>query len=265
MFKSFWTSIKKTSNASASNAGAPCTQWEHLEVFGEDLVRRMSIYAQDTRKDPNDCRRGVQTVEFHGWISSVKATVTKELGGESEQMKSIGAAEWRHKHRQEGLNKGAWTISDSLQIDVKYLEELLAAVRLGKLLRPRTPEGGTVINVSVQHNSGILNIANVIDRATQTVQSAPTLSSVRKSEWVVLMAELRQALSSVSSGKLADAELVAELADTVAKELEKKAPRRKALEISSGGLIDAAKALSTVAPAVIEVAQRIARFVCNPV
>ena len=256
--------FKKRSRPSNSKGPEPRTQWEYLEVSGQDLIMRMSVFAQDVRKDPDDCRRGVQTTDFEGWISSVKQTVTMNFGEECDQMKSIALAQWRHKHRIDQLYSGRWNIADSLQIDVLYLEELLAVVRWVKLLRPPTPEGGTVINVSVQNNSGILNIANVIDRATQIVQSAPTLSKERKSEWNVLMAELRQAISAVPSDRLEDAELVAELAGTIAKELEKKAPRRKALEISSTGLIDAARGLSNIVPAAIEIAKRISQFVCHP-
>ena len=116
-------------------------------------------------------------------------------------------------------------------------------------------------HINVHDVVGPVNIKSKLDRVSQVVNAAPKLDDPSKTEFQNLMNELRGALESIAEQKPQDSERVAQAAEMVANEVAKDEPSKSFLAISAEGLKEAAKAVESIAPSVLAVAQKIATFV----
>ena len=110
-------------------------------------------------------------------------------------------------------------------------------------------------------NQSIVNIGSTIIKATQNLQTAPTITDSSRAQISALFDELKKALESVPAETAKDAKIVAVKAETLSKELAKPKPRNRELKISSAGLLEAASAIAQTVPKVLGVAKEIATFV----
>lgn len=122
----------------------------------------------------------------------------------------------------------------------------------------------TTNHIKISNVVGPVNVQSSLDGAIQSVRSAPALSPATRDEMATLLRELKDCLATAPPDRKEEAELVREQAEAVADELKKPAPRAGALRVKASGLIEAAKVLREVVPVAIEVAQKIAMFVANP-
>lgn len=127
-------------------------------------------------------------------------------------------------------------------------------------------EGGNVTNnhINISNVVGPVNVQSSLDGAIQSISNAPALSQGVRDDMAGLLVELRNCLACAPAARKEDVELVGEQAEAIAEELKKPAPRSQALRLKASGLIEAAKALREVVPATIDVAQKIAKFVSDP-
>jgi hypothetical protein len=118
-------------------------------------------------------------------------------------------------------------------------------------------------SVQVIHNSGILNVNSTLTDVTQSIQKNDSLPEATKENLLKLFEEFKASLASTPTSHSEEAEVAAEQAAVIAKEFERKPPRKSALEISGKGLVEATKALAKVVPGAITIAEKIASFVAG--
>jgi chaperonin cofactor prefoldin len=119
-------------------------------------------------------------------------------------------------------------------------------------------------NINIKDVVGPVNVKARLDHVTQNVNTASTFTDVQKQEFSAIIEELKQALASAASvAKPEDTQRVTQVAEMVAAEVKKEEPNKSFLTISTEGLMEAAKAVEAVAPAVLRVAAKIAAFVAG--
>ena len=96
---------------------------------------------------------------------------------------------------------------------------------------------------------------------TQTVNNAPAMPDNKRQELEDLISELQEALTTVAEVRPEDAQRVVSTVELVATEVVKEKPDKGFLNIAGEGLKSAAKVVEDIAPAVINVATRIASLV----
>ncbi|HML24458.1 MAG TPA: hypothetical protein PKD09_22580 [Aggregatilinea sp.] len=112
-------------------------------------------------------------------------------------------------------------------------------------------------NVSNVQNS-ILNIDSTLENVRQSIHAAPEVEDATKRELERLVAELQAALRGVPSEYQDEVEAVREQAEQVGKALSKERINKRSLDVSSKGLIEAAKTLQAVTPSILLIATQIA-------
>jgi hypothetical protein len=117
--------------------------------------------------------------------------------------------------------------------------------------------------IQVSGVAGPVNIKSQLDRVTQIVKQAPAMPDEKKREFTQLVAELREALKAAAETRPDDSERIVRTAELVATEVAKDKPDKGFLNITVEGLKQAAKAVEDIAPAVIGVAAKVARFVAG--
>lgn len=117
--------------------------------------------------------------------------------------------------------------------------------------------------VEVSNVVGPVNIQSRLDHVIQTVQQLQGCPDARKEELTQLLAELAKSLKGVTDTRPDDAERVAKTAELVVAEATKAKPDKGFLSITTDGLKMAAKAVADIAPAVLEVADKVATFVAR--
>ena len=115
--------------------------------------------------------------------------------------------------------------------------------------------------IHIQHVVGPVNVKSRLDRVTQVVQAAPSVSEEQKRELSALMEELKQALQPATDSQPEDSQRVVQAAELVAAEVAKERPSKSFLNITTEGLIEAARAVAGIAPTVLNVAAQIATVV----
>jgi len=123
----------------------------------------------------------------------------------------------------------------------------------------------TNYNITIKDIVGPVNVLSSLDGVIQTVKNSPSLSDSGKDQLAALIEELKSSLSNAPTTHAEDATVVSEQAQSIADEFGKPSPRSSALRIKASGLIEAAKAMAAVVPTAVDVAQRIAAFVVNPI
>lgn len=118
------------------------------------------------------------------------------------------------------------------------------------------------IHISNISNS-VLNVMSQMDHVSQCIRTAPALSSAKREELARLILDLKSAIGTTPGSHADEAEVVAEQANDLSKELQKLEPRQAKLNVTASGLVEATKALATVVPSAIETAEAIAAFVAN--
>ncbi|QDT25130.1 hypothetical protein Enr10x_04240 [Gimesia panareensis] len=116
-------------------------------------------------------------------------------------------------------------------------------------------------NISIENVVGPVNIKSKLRQVTQTVTQSHTLEPDYVTEWAQLVDELAIALETARAISDDDAERIVSSTDTVGKELTKTEPNRGFLKISLDGLKESAKAVDSIAPAVLSVVSKIIQFV----
>ena len=116
-------------------------------------------------------------------------------------------------------------------------------------------------NINIHDVIGPVNVKSRLDHVTQTVNNAQSLPGDARAQLTTLLKELQTALEPVEKAQPQDAERVVKTAEMVADEVTKEKPSKSFLGITLAGLSEAAKAVQSIAPAVVDVAGRIASFV----
>ena len=119
----------------------------------------------------------------------------------------------------------------------------------------------TVNNITISHNSGIINLQSVLTDVTQSISHAESLDSRAKERLTVLFSEFTKHIQAAQPEEPEAAEAAAEQAKEFALELAKPSPRAAVLRIKGSGLIEAAKVLATIVPIAVTTAKQIVEFV----
>jgi len=146
----------------------------------------------------------------------------------------------------------AATLAD-FQLALAALEPVV-----GKESAPSVP---TVNNITISHNSGIVNLQSVLTGVTQSISNADSLDSAAKETLTALFSAFANHIQAAQPEQPQAAEAAAEQAKDLAAELERANPRPAVLRIKGSGLIEAAKALATVVPVAISTAKQIVEFI----
>ena len=117
--------------------------------------------------------------------------------------------------------------------------------------------------VSVTGSNNITNVDADLKNVQQQIGNVSTLAEDQKKQLEELVEEFRKELVKVGDDHLAEAELISgRLEEVVASAAKPPEQRKKGiLELSVNGLKDAAKAVATVVPTLLPVAEKIATFV----
>ena len=115
--------------------------------------------------------------------------------------------------------------------------------------------------IDVHNVGGIVNIKATLTNAKFKIEGATAIGDSQRSELQDLFKELETAVALTEESNPEDAARVAQTADLVASEVAKAKPDRSFLEITTKGLMEAAKALESVAPSIISVVASIAKLV----
>jgi ABC-type transporter Mla subunit MlaD len=117
--------------------------------------------------------------------------------------------------------------------------------------------------IQVSNVVGPVNIKSQFDRVTQIVKNAATMPNDKRNQLAELIDELQEALKTAAEKRPEDSERVVRSAELVATEVAKEKPDKGFLNITVEGLKQAAKAVEDIAPTVISVAAKVARFVAG--
>lgn len=142
---------------------------------------------------------------------------------------------------------------DRYQIALEGVEPLV-----GKEVEQTT---STVNNITITHNSGIINLHSMMTDVTQTISHAESLDVGTKEKLTELFSEFEKHILAAQPKQPEAAEAAAEQAKELATELAKPKPRTAVLRIKGSGLVEAAKTLASVVPIAITTAKQIAEFV----
>lgn len=150
-----------------------------------------------------------------------------------------------------------------------WLEAFYRGLRQSKsffegMQKAKSESNMTTYNITIKDVVGPVNVLSRLEHVVQAVSNSPSLSPQARDSLTVLFKELKDCLESSPAKQSEGAELVSEQAEEMAKELQRPAPRKEALKLKASGLIEAAKALKAVIPTAVEIAQKIADFVTNP-
>ncbi|HEY5603142.1 MAG TPA: hypothetical protein VIM41_08550 [Gammaproteobacteria bacterium] len=115
--------------------------------------------------------------------------------------------------------------------------------------------------INVSNVGGIVNVKSTLKNATLKIEGATAVGEAQRSELQNLFKQLEEALARAEKTKPEDAARVAQTADLVASEVAKAKPDRSFLEITTKGLTEAAKALESIAPSIVNVVASIAKLV----
>jgi hypothetical protein len=120
----------------------------------------------------------------------------------------------------------------------------------------------TIVTIS---GSGItinnMSVDSYVRNVKQTVQSSSTLQTSDQDTLQELIDKLKTTLEPAAQKHPRDVGDAIRYAGDLAEELSQPKPRKHSLEVSIGGLKSAAKAVATIAPTVLSVAEEIAKFV----
>ncbi len=116
-------------------------------------------------------------------------------------------------------------------------------------------------NIHIEKVVGPVNVKSRLENVTQVVRSAPAVADAQKQELSVLIEELKKSLDPISAQAPEDSQRVVQAAEMVAAEVAKEKPNKSFLTITTEGLKEAAKAVESMAPAILTVATKIAKFV----
>ena len=117
-------------------------------------------------------------------------------------------------------------------------------------------------NVSIGGNA-IINIDSTLNNVSQTIGTAPGLDVQQKTELDRLVQSLKAQLDAVKSTHTEEVTAIVEAAQKAVVAASKPPAERKRsiLQLSADGLVAAAKTVSDIAPAVLNTASLISKFV----
>ncbi len=120
---------------------------------------------------------------------------------------------------------------------------------------------GDIVDIHDNHNAVFNNKSRLKD-VQQNIQNLPAEPS-EKAELKELIAQLYTELEKVPEEKADDVEIITEDTERLIKEIGKPTPNSKRLQITGEGLIEAAEALTTVAPKALNLVDRIVKMVAH--
>jgi phage I-like protein len=129
------------------------------------------------------------------------------------------------------------------------------------LFEPEEGETTVVNNITITNNTGIINLQSTLVAVNQSILNAESLDASAKKQLAELFEKFTRQLEGAPNESAEAAEVAAEQAKELAQELEKPKPRESVLRIRGSGLIEAAKALSTVVPIALQTAKQIVEFI----
>ena len=113
----------------------------------------------------------------------------------------------------------------------------------------------------VSNIGGIVNVKSTLKNATLKIEGATSVGESQRVELQNLFKELESAIAQAEKLKPEEAARVAQTADLVASEVAKAKPDRSFLNITTKGLAEAAKAVESIAPSIMNVVASIAKLV----
>lgn len=122
---------------------------------------------------------------------------------------------------------------------------------------------GDTYNLSGDFRGAVVNIRSTLTHVQQTVGALPHGGASEKEELRALLDRLSQALEQAAPEKGEEAEAVALQAERLVQEAAKVRPNRSFLKITGQGLVDAARAVATTGPQLLDLAERIAATVAH--
>jgi len=138
----------------------------------------------------------------------------------------------------------------------------LALAEVEPLVGPESVMAASVTNnITISHNSGVINLQSVLRDVTQSISQAESLDARVKQTLTTLFDDFTKHLAAAQADEPEAAEAAAEQAKELAAELARPRPRAAVLRIKGSGLIEAAKALARIVPMALATAQRIVEFV----
>lgn len=148
------------------------------------------------------------------------------------------------------------------QLRERLREQALIQDEQEQKMKSRKP---VVTNIHISNvSNSVLTVMSQLDHVSQSIQTAPALSSAKREELTKLVLDLKNAIGTIPESHADEAEVVGEQANNLSEELKKPQPRQASLKVTAAGLVEATKALATVVPSAIETAKAIAAFVANP-
>jgi hypothetical protein len=119
-----------------------------------------------------------------------------------------------------------------------------------------------VRDISVGGNA-IINIDSTFENVTQTIGSANGLESAQKSELEQLVKTLKAELDKIKDSHPDETQIITSALQTATNSATRPPEQRKKsiLQVSADGLVNAAKTVSEIAPALLNTATLIARFI----
>jgi len=115
--------------------------------------------------------------------------------------------------------------------------------------------------INVHNVGGIVNVKSTLSGAIVKIESATAVGDSQRSELKELFKQLETEVALAEKTKPEDSARVAQTADLVATEVAKTKPDRSFLKITTEGLIEAAKALESVTPTIVNIVSSIVKLV----
>lgn len=108
---------------------------------------------------------------------------------------------------------------------------------------------------------GPVNIESRLENVNQIIQNAPALNKTESSELIKLISDLKTELAKLPVSRKDDYERVVKSTETIVNELKKEKPNKGFLNATVEGLKEAAKTVSDIAPAIVNISIHIAKFI----
>jgi hypothetical protein len=132
---------------------------------------------------------------------------------------------------------------------------------------------GDTYHLSGDFRGAVVNVRSTLTQVQQTIGALPRGDDAEKDELRALVDRLglalegaleqarEQGLEPSAAGQGEEAEAVALQAELLVQEAAKERPNRSLLKVTGQGLVEAARAVATTAPQVLDLAERIAATV----
>jgi hypothetical protein len=115
-------------------------------------------------------------------------------------------------------------------------------------------------HINIHNIGGIVNVKSTISNAVFKIGGATAVDDTQRTELQELFKKLEAVVSASEKTRPEEASRVAQMADAVATEVARTKPDRSFLQITTKGLVEAAKALESVTPSIVSVVAAIVKL-----